>query len=132
MDEKELRTGNAVYVIDNSDITKKIPGTIISCPRREVEYCHSGLRQVSLEAIPITDKILLNNGFSKNPDTPNRYYPPRGGTFFVKNDIENNCYYIGMEDSGKDRHISININYIHQLQNALYYIRGMEIPFSNI
>ena len=37
-----------------------------------------------------------------------------------------------MEDSGKDRHISININYIHQLQNALYYIRGMEIPFSNI
>ena len=132
MDEKELRTGNAVYVVNTKVPNEKVPGRITGCPKREVEYPNKiGKKSVVFEPVTITEDILLNNKFMKIPNYPNRYYLPGGttGTYFIKKDIENNNYYVGMEDSGEDRRVSIPFIHLHQLQNAIYYIRGIEIEF---
>ncbi|GHT37165.1 hypothetical protein FACS189435_1580 [Bacteroidia bacterium] len=62
---------------------------------------------------------------------PGRYYFPKGtSTFFVKHDAVKGNFYIGMEDAGDDRRVSIPLTYLHELQNAAYFIRGMEIEFT--
>ena len=80
MDEKELRIGNAVYVVNPKNKNDKTVGKITGCPKREIEYLNNfGSKKVTFEPVAITEDILLNNKFIKIPDFPDRYYFPEIG-----------------------------------------------------
>lgn len=131
---KEYMPGNAVYAVDKKNPDKKIAATVSDYPKVGIEYYAASVNAIknpSIEPVAITKDILLNNGFVNDYRFPDRYFFPTGRTtYFVKWDNENKEFYIGMEDSGDDRRVSIPLKYLHELQNAAYYIRGREITFT--
>lgn len=133
--EKEFVSGNAVYAVDKKNPSKRIPAKISTRTQIGIEYYapqSNALKNMEIEPVKITADILINNGFRHTNDFPERYYFPTGTTtYFVKLDKEEGNFYIGMEDSGNDRRVSIPLMYLHDLQNAAYYIRGKEIDFKN-
>lgn len=130
--EREYVSGNAIYAIDRNSPNKKVMAKISSRSYIGIEYYSSTIKNANIEPVKITTDILVNNGFMHTNDFPERYYFPTGtATYFVKLDKEKGNFYIGMEDFGNDRRVSIPLTYLHELQNAAYYIRGKEIDFTN-
>lgn len=130
--EKEYVSGNAIYAVDVNDPNKKIKAKISSRSNIGIEdYDGAIIKKAIIEPIEITTYILIDNGFKHTYDFPERYYFPTGtATYFVKFDIEEGNFYIGMENSGHDHRVSIPLTYLHELQNAAYYIRGKELNFT--
>lgn len=130
--EKEYVSGNAIYAVDCNDSNKKIKAKISSRSNIGIEYYDSAIiKKAKIEPVKITTDILIDNDFKHTNNFPERYYFPTGtATYFVKLDKEKGNFYIGMEDSGHDRRVSIPLTYLHELQNAAYYIRGKELNFT--
>jgi hypothetical protein len=132
MDANEFRNGNNIYLVDIKDASHRIIGTI-----EDVKYSigHSGIKcpvnELMMEPIEVTDMILMNNGFKKDNKSPYRYYFPKGtATYFLVCNFDTGDYFIGMDvGSTKDIRISQSFSFIHELQNAAYCIKGIELKF---
>lgn len=78
--------------------------------------------------VPLTEEILLKNGFIKKSDTISEYYNSPDGKVFIrfKKGI---CIYIASPISSITR-VSANklIKYVHELQN-LFTLAGIEMDF---
>lgn len=135
MDANDLKNGNNIYLVDVKDSSHRIIGTI-----EDVKYSigHSGIKcpvnELRMEPIEITDEILIKNGFKKVHNSPNRYYFPKGtATYFLVCNFMVGENFIGMDvGSVKDIRISQPLSFVHELQNAAYYIRGMELKFEKL
>ena len=135
MDTNELRNGNNIYLVDIKDSSHRIIGTI-----EDVKYSigHSEIKcpvnELVMKPIKITDEILVNNGFKKDNNFPDRYDFPKGtATFFLACNFNTGKYFIGISVSSiKDIRISKSLSFVHELQNAVYYIMGTELRFEQI
>ncbi len=135
MNANDLKNGNNIYLVDVKDSSRRVIGTI-----EDVKYSigHSGIEcpvnELRMEPIDITDEILINNGFKKDNNSPNRYYFPKGtATYFLVCNFNVGEHFIGMDVSSvKDIRISQSLSLVHELQNAAYYIRGTELRFEKV
>jgi hypothetical protein len=135
MDANDLKNGNNIYLVDIKNSSYRIIGTI-----ENVKYSigHSGIKcpvnELAMEPIEITDEILISNGFKKDNNSPNRYYFPKGtATYFLVCNFNVGEHFIGMDvGSVTDIRISQPLSFVHELQNAAYYIRGTELRFEKV
>lgn len=117
---------------------------IILCKENRNQY-----KPCEIEAIPLTEELLLNFGFTsqgneghiskgKNGEVPSLWYLNGCSNDFIM--FENNEFYLASvfkpyENSDipsyKSDYIkeSNNIQYIHQLQNLVFSLNGKELSF---
>ena len=144
---RELRIGNYVNFIvkttDNKDI--KILSKV-ECLHRNVAELSDGINTftaayvTNIEAIPLTEEILLSFGFMKK-DENGRY-----GYIYFKSHNDYNyvverdfnkypSHFFGIEytdspnpeDDYKPEHFSFDMKYVHQLQNMWFALTGEEL-----
>lgn len=129
MDAKDLISGDLVkehcigdFVFRVSSITKHIVGSIL-----DGDICASSIDKV--EPIPITEKILLDNGFER-PEILHYSYEEfvkvvDGVNVYMYK--ENEIWLFTMDNipcvrtSAQTAHICIGMNYVHELQHILRF-----------
>lgn len=118
MDARELRIGSKVN-LNGADVTVK---TIEYNPVSEEYFIRvlEDYRQIKvnyLSPIPITEELLLRAGFNK---IGNKYYIGAEYEYSLNgvfNDHVAGCTF------------SVNILFLHQLQNLIYSLTGSELTF---
>ncbi len=110
---KELRIGNWIYLTDNDkNLGKKIgPLEVDVTTFNDIESSH-----YSIEAISLTEEILLKCGFEKQSDV-----------IFI---FENILLYLGdgfIDFYNYGHQIKMGIKYIHDLQNLYFALNNREL-----
>jgi hypothetical protein len=109
MEARELMKGNLVMYYNKIHRIQTVG-----------QWCYTDLSSDEipidkLKPIPLTDEWLVRFGFiHENNEYFNRFVLHG---FFVEFDIEDDCYYVGVESGG--RNIS-KISHVHRLQNLFF------------
>lgn len=133
-EENDYRLGNNIYLVNINDPSNRVVGCIentnFSIGHSQIDCA---VNQLVMEPIRITNEILVKNGFVQRKASDKFSFPSGTETFYLAHDVEADNYFISM-DVQKTKYIrlSIPLTYIHELQNAAYYIRGKEIKFRNL
>ena len=119
MKPQELSIGNLVCyngkVVKVEQITKKK----IGYHRHKGETRMNYARLFEIEPIPITDELLLENGFEQCD------YMFK--TLFIEMYEVENGWHLHIDNEHFETALSITIKYVHQLQNAYYLATGKEL-----
>ena len=104
MKEEELRIGNLVYFQDK----------ILN-----FEF-ESGWNFEFIKSIPLTEEWLLKLGGIKSTDSFGGYlfYYPNGNGMRIKN------------NEWSSQHITVKVEFVHQLQNLFFILTGKELLIS--
>jgi hypothetical protein len=139
---KELRIGNTIYCVTSKlNVTVSYPHPaqcIVDIFREDeisAEFVHGDLEE--FEPIPITPEWLKKLGFEKSNTSPYRDCD----AFVIFKDAGRLIWCAG--NLFKPTHVSFikitsydfltdphPIKYIHRLQNAIYFLTGMELKYS--
>ena len=121
----ELRIGNLIY--SSSGGVKYVVGTsyktILHSSSLE-SYTYYEDYDSNCEPIPLTEEILLKCG-AKKTDKEDSFggfiiYYPNGNGMRIKNNEWSN------------QHITVKIEFLHQLQNLYWCLCGKELTFNNL
>ena len=125
MKANELRIGNLIY--SSSGGVKYVVGTsyktILHSSSLE-SYTYYEDYDSNCEPIPLTEEILLKCG-AKKTDKEDSFggfiiYYPNGNGMRIKNNEWSN------------QHITVKIEFLHQLQNLYWCLCGKELTFNNL
>ena len=105
----ELRIGNYVFLKSKSKYYEILSG-------QEID---TGLDSQDFEPIPLTEEWLLNFG-AKKTDKNDSFggfivYYPNGNGMRIK------------DNEWNSQHITVNVKYVHQLQNLYFSLTGKEL-----
>jgi hypothetical protein len=121
MESTELRIGNIVVHEPTIDDWEEIivkPGTIIQCEISPDSY----------EPVLLTNEWLLKLGFSVRDDKYAHKNLPRPGAYLY---INHNGTGIAIEnEEGFELCYSVELHYVHQLQNLYFVLTGEELTIS--
>lgn len=110
MDCKDLMIGDWVVLKSNGvQPDTKIRITELSTDGGFVDDCDNFIGYEELDPIPLTEEILVKNGWEEQTDGTN--------DFFVSRILPELWHYVGTDYYSYD--INIKIQYVHQLQHLL-------------
>ena len=119
MKPQELRIGNLVNyngkVVKVEQVTKKK----IGYHRHKGETRMNYARLCEIEPIPITDELLLKNGFEQCGYIFKTL-------FFEMYEVENG-WHLHIDNDKFETAIALTIKHQHQLQNAYFLVTGKEL-----
>ena len=119
MEVKELRIGNIVCyngeVVKVEQVTKHEIGYHTKPNETRMNYA----RLCEIEPIPITDELLLKNGFEQCD------YMFK--TLFIEMYEVGNGWHLHIDNDKFETAIALTIKYLHQMQNAYYLVAGKEL-----
>lgn len=119
MKPTELRIGNLVCyngkVVKVEQITKHKIGYHTEPNETRMNYA----RLCEIEPIPITEELLLKNGFEQCDYMFKTL-------FFEMYEVENG-WHLHIDNDKFETAIALTIKYLHQMQNAYYLVTGKEL-----
>lgn len=132
-EKNDYRLGNNIYLVNINDPSNRVVGCI---ENTNFSIAHAAIdcavNQLVMEPVRITNEILVKNGFIQKA-SDKFSFPFKTGTYYLAHDMEADNYFIGMDVREVEYiRISIPLTYIHELQNAAYYVRGEEIKFRKL
>lgn len=112
MNRNELREG--IYVLVNNNVRKVLLNDIL-------KYTHTGN---DVKAIPLTDEWLVNFGLNENiySQDNSRRFNFTNDDRFVIHIHQNNMHEVSFQGN-----TLVYIDYVHQLQNLYFTLKGEEL-----
>ena len=101
-------------------------------------FVHSHLTKEGMTPVPITEGLLLKIGFIKEEDSISHDFEFKkwiDGYPITVSDLSNTKdrnYYIHIDNRLYETILGADIQYLHQLQNAIYLATKQELDVSNI
>lgn len=129
---KELMLGNWVCAGAKTQFPMQVVGVFDDFAYLNFEGNEGDMweeKEEDMFPIPLTEEILLKNGFIKKSDPISEYYNSHDGKVFIcfKNGI--NIFIVSSPISSTTRVVANKIiNYVHELQNILT-LAGVEMEF---
>jgi hypothetical protein len=118
MKPQELRIGNLVCYNDKVVKVEQITKHKIGYHTKPNETRMNYARLCEIEPIPITDELLLKNGFEQCDYMFKTL-------FFEMYEVENG-WHLHIDNDKFETAIALTIKHIHQMQNAYYLVAGKE------
>lgn len=135
IDINELRIGNLVKSFRKNILVEGIGKKGINYSFMDEEYEYE---EDELYPIPITEELLLKLGFIKEEETISHDFEFKkwiDGYPITVSDLSNTKdrdYYVHIDNRLYETILGADIQYLHQLQNAIYFAIRHELDVKNI
>lgn len=135
IDIKELKIGNVVKSFNRNVLIEEISGKGINYSPMDEDYEYS---EDDLYPIPITEELLEQLGFFKEEYSICHDFEFKkwiDGYPITINNLSNSRYrdyYIHIDNRVYETILGADIQYLHQLQNAIYFATNNELDVKNI
>lgn len=127
IDAKELRIGNWV-TLDKSMTVDENPFQI-----RSSSFSQITLNDLIVNPIPLNEEWLLKFGFEKEDrqlDTLYKLYFPNSKAHYFEWASSTNCVDVELDNGMTNYTLSVDVEYVHQLQNLHFALTGKELELT--
>ena len=130
MKAHELRIGNYLQRNKYVCVVQEINGVDNGVVAQFIEEMPMGMHEYNTIPIPLTEDWLLKFGFEKTVTATEGFFKVRiqytiGRFFILNSNAEKPSFGIGLHDVWDG--ISLDLKYVHQLQNLYFALTGEEL-----
>lgn len=119
MDPKTLRIGNTIRKTQSEIWQKKHRGALTTVTSWELQVLEKNANEGYYEGVPLTPELLLEYGFTKNSSES---YSHIATGWQIEQAFYGHWFIIEEELT-----VSLPLDYLHELQNAIYFLEGAEL-----